>query len=268
VVVVSFNQDDLKHIGYADGFSLWQYETSDDSLTVMGAGYFNDVEPIQIFGVNDRIFCTTSDATLTLAILANDGSSVTIQDTTVSHQSLFSDYLVPGFTVRVGASAPDLAELRDGLFLLAFNGVNTPEQGFFSIHILHDIKFGTTPTFHVHWTHNQSSPSGNVKWNIDYSVARGYGVGTYGAPTTLSTIQAAPSQYVHQLTDDDDMPLASIAEIEPDSQIIGRIYRDPADSDDTFADDAFLIGVDLHYVKAQIGTLERNRPFISGGWSL
>ena len=178
---------------------------------------------------------------------------------------LYNDYLVPGLSTSNGASAPDLAEVRDGLYLPAYAGTGvTVEQSFFSIHILHDIHPDFTPTFHVHWTHNQATPTGNVKWMIDYSYANGYGDGAFGTPTTVSTTQAAPAQYVHQITPDDDMPFA--ASFEPDGQALCRIYRDPADAADTFEADAFLIGVDMHYRMGQIGTYERNRPFTSAGF--
>jgi hypothetical protein len=160
-----------------------------------------------------------------------------------------------------GASAPDLAELRDGIFLNAFDGAGvTTEQGFSEIHILHGMKPNTTPTMHIHWTHNNATPTGNVKWFIDYTVAKGYGEGTFAAPTTISTVQAAGVQYTHHITDDDDMPI-SATNIEPDSVLLIRIYRDPTDSEDTFGDDAFLIHADMHYERDRIGSPQRNRPF-------
>ena len=172
--------------------------------------------------------------------------------------TVFDDYLVPGLFLAKGASAPDLAEFRDGLFLNAFAGSGgVTEQLFFSVHILHGILPKSIPTFHIHWAHNTLAPSGNVKWFIDYSIVKGYGVSQYPAPTTISTTQDADAQFTHQITDDDDMPV--IGEIEPDSVLIGRIYRVPAE--DTFSDDAFLIQADIHYERTRLGTVERNRPF-------
>lgn len=172
---------------------------------------------------------------------------------------IYNDYLTSGLAVTVGASAPDLVELRNGIYLRAFDGAATSEQAFFSVHILHDIAPGSNPTFHVHWTHKVASPSGNVKWFIDYSVAKGYSTGTFGAPNTLSSIQEAGAQYTHHITPDDDMTVTE--SLEPDTLLLCRIYRNPADGDDTFADDAMLVNIDLHYQIGQTGTSERNRPF-------
>lgn len=178
--------------------------------------------------------------------------------------TVFDDYLVPGLFLAKGASAPDLAEFRDGLFLNAFAGTaGVTEQLFFSVHILHGILPNSVPTFHIHWSHNIAVPSGDVKWQIDYTIVKGYGVSQYPAPTTITTTQTAGAQYTHQITDDDDMPVSG--EIEPDSVLIGRIYRDPTDSADTFEDDAFLIQADIHYERTRLGTVERNRPFAGFG---
>jgi hypothetical protein len=177
----------------------------------------------------------------------------------VGYESVFSDYLVSGTAVRLGATPPDMAELRDSLYLPAFDGATLTEEVYFTVHVLHDIRPGSTPTFHVHWTHNNASPTGDVKWQIDYSLSKGYSAGTFPAPTTVTTTQTAGAQYTHHITDDDDMPLTG--DFEPDAAIICRLYRDSTDSADTFADDAFLVQVDMHYEIAAFGTQDRNRPF-------
>lgn len=174
---------------------------------------------------------------------------------------VYGDYLVGGFALGTGASAPTTTNFRDGLYLPAFAGTGaTTEQAFFTMHILHDIKPGTDLTFHIHWTHNVASPTGNVKWQIEYSIANGYLNESYPASTTLSTTQTAGAQYGHHITTDDDMTISS-TELEPDAVIIGRVFRDPTDVADTFANPAFLIQVDAHYTLDRLGTAERNRPF-------
>lgn len=179
--------------------------------------------------------------------------------------NLYQDYLVPGLALGIGVSAPDLAAFRGTLYQRAFAGTGvTVEQGFFTVHILHDIKPGTYPTFHIHCGHNISSgtytaDTAAVKWYIDYSVAQGYKVGTFPAATTLSTTITMGAQYVHHITSDEDMTITE--DLEPDMLILGRIYRDPADAADTFGYDCSLFQIDLHYQIGQIGTAERNYPF-------
>ena len=180
----------------------------------------------------------------------------------VQDYTVYDDYVISGLALKLrGVTDPDLVEFRNGLFLYAFDGGTRVEEAYFSLHVLHGIKQGTTPTFHVHWSQNVASPSGNVKWQIDYSMAKGYGVSAFPAPTTLSVVQACPTQYYHMITDDDEMPLADITELEPDTLILGRIYRDPTDAEDTSTDDAFLIQIDMHYQRDKLGTSDRNRVF-------
>jgi hypothetical protein len=176
--------------------------------------------------------------------------------------TVYGDYLTSGLAIQTtGPNPPDLEELRTGVRLFAFAGTGaTVEQAFFTVHLLHDLKADTTPTFHVHWTHNTAVPTGNVVWQIDYSYARGYEVDTFPAVTSLSTTDAAAAQYIHHITADDDMPFNE-STAEPDGLILCRIYRDPAHASDTFENDAFLVGIDLHYQLGQIGTNERNRPW-------
>ncbi len=181
--------------------------------------------------------------------------------------TVYSDYLVSGFAIGRGASAPTLKVFRGTAYQFAFAGTGPTEQGFFNIHLLHGLKLGTDLTFHIHWGHIIASPTGNVKWQIDYTLARGSGAGTFPATTSLSTTQAAPAQYVHQITADDDMTISNSIEMEPDSIILGRVYRDPSDAADTFANDAYLFQLDVHQQNAHVGTTERNRPFLSTGYS-
>lgn len=176
----------------------------------------------------------------------------------------FSDYLVPGFSLAKGASAPTLKTFRGTLDQNAFAGSGPTEQAFFTVHILHDIKAGSNPTFHIHWAHIIAVPSGDVKWQVDYTTAKGYEAGTFAAETSLSTIQTAGAQFAHHITDDDDMVITD--SLEPDSVIVARVYRDSSDGSDTFGDDAYLLQVDLHYQIGQHATIERNRPFTSGGF--
>lgn len=178
---------------------------------------------------------------------------------------IWQDYVVPGLSLRTGTAPPTLAEFRDGLFQYQFAGAGaTVEQAFFTLHILHDIHPDYQPTFHVHWSHNIASGSytadtQSAVWQIDYTVAKGYKEGTFAAPTTLTSTQLAGAQYVHHITPDDDMTITET--LEPDMLILGRVYRDPAHASDDFAQEAFLLQVDMHYRIGQIGTPTRNRPF-------
>lgn len=182
--------------------------------------------------------------------------------------AVFNEYLTAGVAIEVGGgSAPDLATFYNNFKTYAFPS-NKMTEGFFQIHIEHDYKNNTDITFHIHWGHNNATPTGNVKWQIEYEVQRGYGVGVFGSTTTVSTTQVAGAQYEHHITDDDDMIIigSNNLELEPDSIIIGRIFRDPLDVEDTFTESVYLLHIDVHYQKSRHGTLERNRPWTAEGF--
>lgn len=187
-----------------------------------------------------------------------------------SHSIVYDDYVQSGLAVTLGSSAPTLTTFRNNVSLYAFAGSGPTEQVFFTVHILHGIAKGTPITLHVHYSHTTASPaSGDVKWNIDWTLARGYQAGTFNTGTTtssgtMSVVQTVNTEpYVHHITSDDAMTIAGQTELEPDSLILCRLYRNSGDAEDTFTGNAFLINIDCHYQRDKVGTVERNRPFRS-----
>lgn len=174
---------------------------------------------------------------------------------------LSEDIAIPGLSVAKGASAPDLAQFRGTIYQNAFAGTGpTVEQSFFGFHIKHRIK----PTSHlhvnIHCAHNIDSgtytpDSATVKWYIDYTIAKTDG--TFGTGTTLSSVVTMGSQYVHTVTTHNDMSITE--SFEPNTLILGRVYRDPAD--DTFDYDCFLLGLHVHILVGQMGTFEEEPPY-------
>jgi len=182
---------------------------------------------------------------------------------------VYDDYQVNINTIGGGSgnSAPTVELFRDGIYLHEFPNAPQVTEGYFMIHLMHDMKPNSDMYFHLHWSHNHVAPTGNLKWNIDFTYAKGYEQEGFGAPVTLSTIHAVNAQYSHHITDDDDMIVsASTYNLEPDGILLGRVWRDSTDAEDTTNVDAFLMQVDLHYVKSRTGTTERNPPFTSGGF--
>jgi len=166
-----------------------------------------------------------------------------------------------------GGNKPTLSDFRNGLYLWAFGGATGITEGMFVVNIGHTIKKDTDLTFSIHWTHNISSPTGDIKWNIDYTIARSAGAGSFAAPTTLSSTQTvnAGSQYMHHVSGDMVISGTNI-EIEPSTMLICRMWRDADDVADTFVSDAYFINAELHYTKSRTGTLEKDRPYTSAGY--
>jgi hypothetical protein len=178
----------------------------------------------------------------------------------------WNDYLTSGLQLpKGGANQPTLKEFRDGIYQLAFNGTTTAEESWTEFHILHDYEIGTKIYPHIHWSHNIAVPSGDVAWQIDYSVSKGHSGGTFPAPTTISLVETAGAQYTHQIIETSEGNAIPSTNLEPDSIIMMRIYRDPADGADTFENDAFLLFIDLHVECDGKLTNEKVSPFTKQG---
>jgi len=195
-------------------------------------------------------FTYNEDGSITIPVLGGGG---------------WNDYIVTANSIPIAhASAPALTLYRDGLYLPAFVGTGVLVKDVYtSIHIEHDYLPGTKLYPHIHWSHIIAVPSGDVKWTIEYSVAKGHSVGAYPASTTISKVQTAGAQYTHhiaEVSDDDAIPSDNV---EPDSVVIMRISRDPADVADTFENNAYLIAVDIHYQSKILYTNEKVSPFTS-----
>ncbi len=172
----------------------------------------------------------------------------------------WDDYIVSGLLIKTrGANDPTLKEFRDGIYLYAFSGTTGVNEAYIAIHILHDWKVGTDIYPHIHWAHKIGAPSGDIVWQMDYSIAKGFSQEVFPAITTLTMQQAAGTQYYHQIVESNtSIPAASI---EADSVVLVRIYRDSAHGSDDFEDDAFLVQVDLHYESDGRRTNEKTSPF-------
>ena len=169
----------------------------------------------------------------------------------------WNDLLFPGLTIVAGASAPDWAVLRDGINAYAYDAAN-PEQAWGSIHLLHDYVPGTDLYPHVHWTHNNVTPTGAVRWGLEYTIARGYEIDTFPASTTITIDVTAGAQYAHHI---EEFASVSGTGLVADTIMLFRIFREAGNAADTFGTDAFLLHMDVHYQSDGRLTPERTQPF-------
>jgi len=167
-------------------------------------------------------------------------------------QPVWTDLRISGSTLGSGASAPDQVTWvsASNLKVKGFDGTSTMEQLFFEVQLGHDYKEGTDLHPHIHWGPTTTG-AGNVKWILEYSWVNI--MDTTPAVTTISSIQAAGGvAYKHLLTEFPEM-LGTNKGLS--SMIIGRIYRDPTDVQDTYAGDAGLLELDFHYQTDGLGSV-------------
>jgi len=167
-------------------------------------------------------------------------------------QPVWTDLRISGSTLGSGSSAPDQVTWvnASNLKVKGFDGGSTTEQLFFEVQLGHDYKEGTDLHPHVHWGPTTTG-AGNVKWVLEYSWVNI--MDTAPAVTTTSVVQAAGgTAYKHNII---DFPIIPGAGKTLSSMIIGRIYRDPSDNQDTYTGDAGLLELDFHYLTDGIGSV-------------
>lgn len=161
-----------------------------------------------------------------------------------------------------GANVPTWSNIRDGLYGYKF-GVG--DEVFCAIHLNHDILEGSELLVHCHWLTNSASPSGNVRWGFEYSIAKGHqqtSGSDYPASTTIYAQQAVTDQYRHMVAEVAQGGGIPGTNVEPDALVLLRVFRAAATSSES-TDNIFGLTVDIHYQKAKLGTKNRTPDFNS-----
>ena len=76
---MSFESKDLSVVAYANGFTMWHYET--DDKTIMEEGYFNDAA--NVMKVGDMLVANVSHGSTLLTVRSNSSGVVEVTDMTV-----------------------------------------------------------------------------------------------------------------------------------------------------------------------------------------
>lgn len=224
-------------------------------LNPLGIGAFDlqwssDTESHMFFGdaSTEQIFM---GGTLN-AIRIDKGGELTM----LGEATVWDDLRIPGLSVALGASAPDLAAwlAAGNLRVLRFNGNATSEQVFFTVQMPHGYKEGSDIIPHVHWG-PVNGDAGNVRWNLEYSWTNFDTVFPNG--TIIAVVDAADgTAWKNQVA---DFPPISGSGKTLSSMLVCRLFRDPTDGDDTYGSDAGFLEFDFHFQSDTIGSKE---PFV------
>ena len=122
--------------------------------------------------------------------------------------------------------------------------------------IPHDTQVGGQSFPHIRWSPN-TPDTGIVRWGIEFMVAD-IVTGVFN-DTTIIYLEQAGSSTVNKLQIIESLtPLVSP---EPNSLIVGRVFRDATHVNDTFVGDGSLHAVGLHYQSNLVGTPSRTPDF-------
>lgn len=173
--------------------------------------------------------------------------------------------LVMGFDSRTGPNAATLTNFRGGIYLYAFDA-SMPQEVFATAHIDHDYEYGSALYPHIHFTVDTAN-TGTVRWGFEYTVAQRHDGAvshfTFGPTTTVYAEHVingtAYTHYVAEVGDADAIPGANI---DIDTVILFRIFRDANHVNDTFVDPVFGFTADLHYRANRNATPNKVAPFL------
>jgi len=204
---------------------------------------------------------------------ATQGAAVWTQmvDIALPADSVDADQLVDGWNDYVselsqakkgGGTVPTWAAIAGGnLYTWQFSASMMNELIIAPFHIEHDFKVGSTWHFHVHWLPD-STHTGTVRWGFEYAIQKGHQQGAMpvGSTTTIYIEQAGNgTQYAHMIAE--DATGITDANVEVDSLIMGRLFRDGAHANDTYTGVAHGLTVDIHYQGDRLFTLNKAPNF-------
>lgn len=165
----------------------------------------------------------------------------------------------------VGPNQPSLNNSFGPYYHYEFSATDM-NNVFANFHIVHDFALNTAISPHFHIMTN-STASGTVRIGFEWSTARRFDDTGNTVFTTPQTCYAelpisANSNGKHFVAQSAD-GIPALTDINVDSLIIVRIFRDAAHPNDTFPDTIFGLTVDLHYQVARLFTPNRDPNFFA-----
>lgn len=158
--------------------------------------------------------------------------------------------------------APSLNMFRDGIHAYNFFAGQMSEA-FASFHVDHDYAMGTALYPHIHWAIT-GTQTGTIRWGVEYTLAKGHQQMAFGPTTTVYVEQAADgTAYKHMIAEVSAGNAIPGTNVEPDTLILCRFFRDGEHANDTLDADAFVFCVDLHY-QAERATTPNKAPNFFG----
>lgn len=216
-------------------------------------------------------FTTTTGSTNNIPLAgANSGDSLILADnlTLTSAADIFtttSNYgwkdIISDINIRSqggnGNDDPTWAVFRNGVWAFRFSA-SSMNECWINFHINHDYALGTPIYLHVHWS-NSGTNTGVVRWGFEYTIQKGHQQGVFPATTTVYVEQAAVAQYEHQLAEIN--PGITSTDLEPDSLVLVRLFRDAPHANDTCTDSVSVFCSDLHYQASKFATKNKSPDF-------
>ena len=161
-------------------------------------------------------------------------------------------------TLRNGIGNPaELAQFKGGTLAYSFVPGSMSET-FVNWDVPLNWAPGTDLYAAIHWSPAASTATGAVRWGLEFTAAPVNGTfgdtNTFYVDTSVST--SSPWKHVQAIS----APYPGSAVV-PNTRFLIRLYRDGAATQDTFPDDAYLIGIDFYYQANRFGAPSFTPPY-------
>jgi hypothetical protein len=221
----------------------------------------------------NRAGSDTVDGSTTIYLAPRTTLTITRTSSTTFNLSGNESYgwrdLVGQIVVRgSGAQDPSFVNIPGSTNMYAYEFPTNPasnKQFWVNYHIDHDYAFGTPIYLHVHWINAAATPNtGVVRWGFEYSVAKGHQQQAFNltSTTTVYVEQTCnATRYMHHIAEISVGDAIPATNLEPDSIIMTRIFRDTDSANDTNTDSVFPLLVDCHYLSDRLNTPNKAPAF-------
>ena len=215
---------------------------------------------------DERLILRSSDGTR-YALTIDDGGALWVTQLDGTRGVVWRD-LIGNITLKgtPGANSPTWKEITGmtGMYGYAFSA-STMNEVWINYHIDHDYYRTSDIFLHTHWLNAAATPNtGVVRWGFQYTVAKGHQQQAFPATTTIYVNQTCnATRYMHHIAEVSSGDAVDGTNIEPDTLILCRIFRDAANAADTCTDEVFLLLSDCHYQADRSGTLGKAPDFYS-----
>lgn len=195
-------------------------------------------------------------------VYTSSGNFVAYPSTTVG----WKDNPLEASSLGVGSKDPAETAVGAAFYRgLEFDdaAVSFEKEVYGRIHINHDYVLGTKLYLHVHFDSGNTSSTDVVRWGFQYTAAKGHGQQAFSpAGTTVyanQTLNGTP--YMHYVTEVSDADAVAATNLEPDTIVKVRYFRNSSNAADTFIGSVWLDKVDGHYLSTEGGTPLKAPPF-------
>lgn len=161
-------------------------------------------------------------------------------------------------TLREGVGNPaELAQFKGNTVAYLFVDGSVSET-----YVNWDVPFnwasGTDLYAAIHWSPGSSTATGTVRWGLEFTAAPVNG--TFPDTTTffVDSNVSTSSPWKHIQAVSAAYPGSGVA---PNQRFLIRLYRDGASGSDTFANGAYLVGIDFYYQVNKFGTPSFTPPY-------